>query len=147
VGIRRQNESVLEGNYLEGSVFGSVGMVRVMCLLASRPILIFVNRLFLCSRMFAICTLKCHLTSSDTPKSLQHVLIPIKRGDEVLGSTRSRTLSRIRFELGPPEDTPAVLHLRKLRLLKAENRLPTYMSQEFDGDSNRVCVFDLVGSP
>lgn len=33
MGIRRQNESVLEGYYLEGSVFGSVGIVRVMCLL------------------------------------------------------------------------------------------------------------------
>jgi hypothetical protein len=34
---------------------------------------------------------------------------------------------------------------RRPRLLEAENRPPTFMSPEFNGD-NRVCVFDLVGS-
>ncbi|KAG2744994.1 hypothetical protein P692DRAFT_20117168 [Suillus brevipes Sb2] len=38
-----------------------------------------------------------------------------------------------------------VVLLRKPRLLEAENRTPTCMSPEFDGDK-RVCVFDLVGS-
>jgi hypothetical protein len=38
-----------------------------------------------------------------------------------------------------------VVLLRKPRLLKAENRPPTFKSPEFDGD-DRVCVFDLVGS-